>query len=60
MGYLQDVCNYTNAPEKEVCKKHSIFLTCTMLNIVSDINPFNYPLAYPASDANHKSSRKSC
>lgn len=26
-----------------------------MLNIVSDINPFNYPLAYPSSDANHKS-----
>jgi len=55
MGYLQDVCNYANAPEKEACKRHSIFLTRTMLNIVSDINSFNYPLAYPPSDANHKS-----
>ena len=47
MRYLQDVCNYTNAPEKEACKRHSIFWACTMLNIVSDINSFNCPLTYP-------------
>ena len=41
--------------KKKDVKGIQFFSTCTMLNIASDINPFNYPLNYPPSDANQKS-----